>query len=41
LFGPEPSKSPEHSENTSTDIMDESSEVAECSSKVIVHFNGY
>ena len=33
LFGPGPSKIPKHSENTSTDIIDESSEVAECSSK--------
>ena len=33
LFGPGPSKSPKYSENTSTDIIDESSEVAECSSK--------
>ena len=40
LFGPGQSKSPKHSENTSTDIIDESSEVAECSSNtVIVHFN--
>ena len=35
LFGLGPSKSPKHSENTSADIIDESSEVAECSS----HFN--
>jgi hypothetical protein len=33
LLGPGPRKSPKHSENTSTDIIDESSEVAECSSK--------
>jgi hypothetical protein len=39
LFGPGPGNSPKHSENTSTDIIYESSEVAECSYTVIVHFN--
>jgi hypothetical protein len=40
LFGPGPSNSPKHSENTSTDITDESSEVAECSAiTVFVHIN--
>ena len=33
LFGPGTNKSPKHSENISTDIIDDSSEVAECSSK--------
>jgi hypothetical protein len=40
LFGHGPSKNPTHSENKSTDIIDESSDVVECSSNtVIVHFN--
>ena len=33
LFGYGPSKSLKHSENTSADSIDESSEIAECSSK--------